>query len=140
MHTTRVLLLAVLFVLAACGPASPSAQPPAGTPGPAQPITITTVEVLSAESFPVQVSLHVRGAPPGAGCWSAPVTDGPVRLGFTIAITVTAAPAGLPPSTACEAWTYDRTFPLGSDLMTGDYLVRVNNVEQPFHFEAGYGP
>lgn len=130
------LLVVVLLVLAGCAGGPGGATPTA--PATPRPIQITQLEVLSAESFPVQIFVHVKGEPPGPGCWGQPVAGEPVRVDATIVITVTSAPVA-PPCTL-EAWIYEHSFALGSDFATGEYRVRVNDVEETFRYDSGIGP
>ena len=133
MSRALVAALVACMALAACGTRTPVPPTPAG---PAL-IHITLVEVLTRETFPVQLTAHLRGEPPGAGCWSKPEHSEPQRAGTTIAITVTSV---LTPGCTAEPWIYDETIALGSDFGTDDYVLTVNGVEQDFHFDSGFGP
>ncbi len=132
-HRGLVTVVIALCLLTSCNPA------PLPTPAPKpQPIRVTLVEVITAETFPVQLTVHVQGDPPAGGCWAYPAAPQPERAGTVITITVSADP--LPAGCGATPWRYDANIPLGSDFATGEYTLRVNSIEQTFRFDSGFGP
>jgi hypothetical protein len=96
-----------------------------------QPVTIESVDVRIAESFPVQIFVEVHGYVPDP-CWEVqdPVVqqDGPR---FEIEI-MAERPEGAVCAQVIEP--YETNIALGS-MDPGDYVVSVNGFEQPFEVQ-----
>jgi hypothetical protein len=139
---TRLLVLTLSVLLAACAPAtfnSPLPIPASPLPvSPIQPpardvtiepIQIDQVEVRIAESFPVQVFAHVTGVI-GDGCSSVmPVEQ--KREGTTVVLTINRQ---RPTDAVCTqiAKLYDENIRLGGDFPAGEYTLKVNRITQTF--------
>jgi inhibitor of cysteine peptidase len=117
--------MVVALMLAACG-SSTGTQPS----GPRQVSPqIDSVEVLILESFPVQVNARVQGTL-GDGCTSmGEMTQ--QRNGNEITVTITANHSGAETCTMI-AQLLDETIPLEGEFPTGEYVLRVNGVEERF--------
>lgn len=109
-------------------PARP-VEPPSGEGTFRSPTTITNVEVIVLESFPMQVRLHVTGEQPD-GC-DFPVIVEQGRSGNTITVQVYRE---VPITVMCPMilLPYDDTIPLAGNFEPGDYVFIVNDfiVEQ----------
>lgn len=119
----RLIPLLLIALLAAC-----AAQPaqPAGRSFPAQ---ISGVEVEIAESLPVQVFARIQGDI-GDGCHSlGAITQS--RQGNAIDVTVTINHSGAEMCTM-QMQMLDQRVQLEGDFPAGEYVVRVNGVEQAF--------
>jgi hypothetical protein len=135
---TKLLILTLSMLLAACAPATFTSPLPAAPVSPIQPpvrditiepIQIEQVEVRIAESFPVQVFAHVRGIV-GDGCSSVlPVEQ--KREGNTITLTINRQ---RPTDAICTqiAKIYEETIRLEGDFPVGEYTLKVNSVTQTF--------
>ena len=148
----QMMMVALAAVLAGCGgdgvssggapvTNAPVAVPPGGAPGmvaPAPdmpvppgitvaPIQIDTVELVVRESNPPQVAARVKGVL-GDGCTTLKdITQ--TRNGATIEITITSQ---RPNEAMCTmiAQIFDQTIELEGEFPAGEYIVRVNGVEQ----------
>ncbi len=119
-------------------PTPPATSSPLATPGTpsggdvlTRPIQIDQVQVILAESHPVQVSVHVTGYLSD----SCTVAREPEvrRSGDTVTVTI----LGDRPRLALCAQVilpYERTIPLGS-FSPGSYTVRVNDVTRTFRVD-----
>lgn len=118
-------LLLALGLLAACG-----AQPtPQGGPARSEPAQIDTVTVHTRESNPVQVVAQIQGQL-GNGCMSlGQITQR--REGNLVEVTVLANHSGAEVCTM-QLQLIDQELELEGPFAPGDYLLRVNGVEQPF--------
>ena len=133
-----ILLLVILSILlAACAPAtsvSPQPAPALPVQPPARdmivdPIQIDQVEVRIAESFPVQVFVHVTGVI-GDGCSSVLPAE-QKREGNTVTLTINRQ---RPAEAMCTmiAKIYDENIRLAGDYPAGEYTLNVNGVTQTF--------
>ena len=133
----RLLLLTLSILLAACAPAasvSPLPAPASPVQPPArdmliEPIQIDQVEVRVAESFPVQVFVHVTGVI-GDGCSSVlPVEQ--KREGNTITLIINRQ---RPAEAMCTmiAKIYDENIRVDGNFPPGEYTLKVNSVTQTF--------
>ena len=133
-----ILLLVILSILlAACAPAtsvSPQPAPALPVQPPARdmivdPIQIDQVEVRVAESFPVQVFVHVTGVI-GDGCSSVLPAE-QKREGNTVTVTINRQ---RPAEAMCTmiAKIYDENIRLDGDFPPGEYTLKMNTVTQTF--------
>ena len=133
-----ILLLVILSILlAACAPAtsvSPQPAPALPVQPPARdmivdPIQIDQVEVRIAESFPVQVFVHVTGVI-GDGCSSVLPAE-QKREGNTVTVTINRQ---RPAEAMCTmiAKIYDENIRLDGDFPPGEYTLKMNTVTQTF--------
>jgi hypothetical protein len=84
---------------------------------------------LILESFPVQVNARVQGTL-GDGCTSmGEITQ--QRNGNEIIVTITANHSGAETCTMI-AQLLDETIPLEGEFPTGEYVLRVNGIEERF--------
>ena len=133
----RLLLFTLSILLAACAPAtsvSPLPAPASPVQPPAsdmliEPIQIDQVEVRIAESFPVQVFVHVTGVI-GDGCSSVLPAE-QKREGNTVTLTINRQ---RPAEAMCTmiAKIYDENIRLAGDYPAGEYTLNVNGVTQNF--------
>ena len=133
----RLLLVILSIPLVACAPAtsvSPQPAPALPVQPPARdmivdPIQIDQVEVRIAESFPVQVFVHVTGVI-GDGCSSVLPTE-QKREGNTVTVTINRQ---RPAEAMCTmiAKIYDENIRLDGDFPPGEYTLKVNTVTQTF--------
>src|SRR5690606_979324 len=88
------------------------------------PTTITNVDVIVMESFPMQVSLHITGEQPD-GC-DFPVIVEQVREGNTVTVSVYRE---VPLTVMCPMMLvpYDDTIRLDGTFEPGDYVFQVND-------------
>ncbi len=126
----RLWILGLLVLIAACAPTT-SVSPLSAPERPMNiaPIQIDQVEIRLAESFPVQVFAHVRGII-GDGCSSVlPVTQ--QRDGNTITLSINRQ---RPADAICTqiAKLYEENIRLEGDFPAGEYVLKVNDVTQPF--------
>lgn len=126
----RLWMLGLLVLIAACAPTT-SVSPLSAPERPMNiaPIQIDQVEIRLAESFPVQVFAHVRGVI-GDGCSSVlPVTQ--QRDGNTITLSINRQ---RPADAICTqiAKLYEENIRLEGDFPAGEYVLKVNDVTQPF--------
>ena len=126
----RLWMLGLLVLIAACAPTT-SVSPLSAPERPMNiaPIQIDQVEIRLAESFPVQVFAHVRGII-GDGCSSVlPVTQ--QRDGNTITLSINRQ---RPADAICTqiAKLYEENIRLEGDFPAGEYVLKVNDVTQPF--------
>ena len=126
----RLWILGLLVLIAACAPTT-SVSPLSAPERPMNiaPIQIDQVEIRLAESFPVQVFAHVRGVI-GDGCSSVlPVTQ--QRDGNTITLSINRQ---RPADAICTqiAKLYEENIRLEGDFPAGEYVLKVNDVTQPF--------
>lgn len=99
--------------------------PPQSTEGTFRsPSTITNVDVIVMESFPMQVSLHITGEQPD-GC-DFPVIVEQVREGNTVTVSVYRE---VPLTVMCPMMLvpYDDTIRLDGTFEPGDYVFQVND-------------
>lgn len=139
-------LLVGLFVLAACAPPAPpeEEEPPVEEPaeqeapaeqeelvrGDPEPAGINTVDILLAESFPVQASLHVTGFVDNSCTELGEIKID--RQGNTFVVYVEQIPVE---GEGCEDGlsTFEHSIPLDIlDLPAGTYDVDVNGVASSF--------
>ncbi|MBI5564624.1 MAG: hypothetical protein HY870_07005 [Chloroflexi bacterium] len=135
---TKLLILTLSMLLAACAPATFTSPLPAAPASPIQPparditiepIQIEQVEVRIAESFPVQVFAQVRGIV-GDGCSSALPAE-QKREGNTLTLMINRQ---RPTDAICTqiAKIYDENIRLEGDFPAGEYTLKVNSVTQTF--------
>ena len=135
---TKLLILTLSMLLAACAPATFTSPLPAAPASPIQPparditiepIQIEQVEVRIAESFPVQVFVHVTGVI-GDGCSSVLPAE-QKREGNTVTLTINRQ---RPAEAMCTmiAKIYDENIRLAGDYPAGEYTLNVNGVTQTF--------
>jgi inhibitor of cysteine peptidase len=122
-RTGRAALPLALVALVACSSSGPSDDVIV------RPATITSVDVLILESFPVQVNARVQGEL-GDGCTELlPVrqrrTGNEITLRFDTERLVDAICTQI-------LRTFDQTVPLAGAFPPGRYLLRVNQVEARF--------
>lgn len=119
-------LIALMGLLSACGANNGTGANPVPREGV---ITIETVEVTVAESFPVQVIAHVRGFL-GDGCTSlGAITQ--ERTGNTIKVTIAATHSGAEVCTMIAPMV-DERISLEGEFPAGEYVVEVNGVATTF--------
>jgi hypothetical protein len=126
-----IFLATWIVLMSACGPAIAPAPVPTDQLL-ISPIQIDSVEVLIAESFPVQVFAHVRGIV-GDGCSEAlPVQQ--TRAGNTITIVINRQ---RPAQAICTqiAKVFDQNIRLVGDFPPGEYVLKVNAVEKKFRVD-----
>lgn len=126
-------LLGLLGPLACSSPTrAPVKEDPARPRLVIRPIQVESVDVLVMESFPPQVSAHVRGYL-GDGCSSLhSVTQR--RSGNTVTLEI----LGQRPADAIciqLAKGYDEVIRLQGEFPPGEYLLRINSVEKVFTTE-----
>jgi hypothetical protein len=117
----RWLALVIILLLSACGTTAGGAS--TGR------MQVDQVDVQIAESFPPQVFVRVQGVL-GDGC----TTLGAIsqqRTGNTIEVTIATNHSGAEVCTMI-AQLVDKTIKLEGDFPAGEYVVRVNGVEQQF--------
>jgi hypothetical protein len=117
----RWLIVLSALLLSACGTATGA--------GPSGRVQIDRLDVQIAESFPPQIFVRIQGVL-GDGC----TTLGEIsqrRQGNTIDVTVATKHSGAEVCTMI-AQLVDQTIRLEGDFPPGDYIVRVNGVEQQF--------
>lgn len=136
-----IVTLLITLLLAACAPAI--ATPVPATPSPvvteAIPVTsvavVESVEIQVLESFPVQIHAVLRGQLPDAGCTTIASVD-QAREGNTITLTLNTT---TDPLALCEpALTpFEHVVSLDvRDLPAGDYMVRVDGIEESFNLPS----
>ncbi len=104
-------------------PAQP-VSPPTGEEIFLSPTTITSVDVIVMESFPMQVRLHVRGEQPD-GC-DFPVIVEQVREGNMVTVSIYRE---VPLAVMCPMilLPYEDTISLDGNFEPGDYVFQVND-------------
>lgn|SRR5690606_1130300 len=123
----RLIPILLLALLAACGVSQPAQPAPAA--GHSFPAQIESVSVEVAESFPVQVFVRMQGTL-GDGCTSlGEITQR--REGNTIEVSVIANHSGAEVCTMI-AQLIDERVQLEGEFPAGEYIVRVNGVEERF--------
>lgn len=137
-HLKMFLFVALITVLAACGP---MAGTPTATPSPivteepsfGSVAIVKSIEILLLESFPLQVHAVVRGDLPDAGCTTIASVE-QVRQGntFTLTLVTTTDPLAL----CAQALTpFEEVVPLDvHGLPAGIYTVEAGGVTETFEF------
>ncbi|MFO7682850.1 MAG: NBR1-Ig-like domain-containing protein [Chloroflexota bacterium] len=145
----RLMLVTAVFLLAACGgnepePTAPAAEPTVEIPPTFTPIpsptpltepafglaTVESVQILTLESFPVQINVRVRGVLPNDCTQIDEIIVQPEETHFAVAITTVQQPGSV-----CNEGEvpFEEMVPLAVEgLDAGAYTVSVNGIQGSF--------